>query len=280
MSLTRDGRTGRYDCNVRSISMRSSENNVPDCCDTTVEDTSSMEDGEGISGVLLSNARVALTTTDDKWSRGKLLGEIADDDNSKEDTEGNTAVPCSKVQLELIATGEYSLLDGRLKRTSDFDSTSTDDTSLDDTNGSAGVLTRSFAIPELSATNEELLMAKVLERKTFEDGIETEDSEGTAAVFGPATIDPIAIYRTLLALLPELSDDNTAADDINTQVHVAVFKYNRHNNSNNNNNNNNNALTARISDSANSYLKLSLFKKLLLNRYKSGLNFKFYSPWF
>ena len=40
------------------------------------------------------------------------------------------------------------------------------------------------------------------------------------------------------------------------------------------------ALTARISHSANSYLKLSLFKKLLLNRYKSGLNFKFYFPWF
>ena len=42
------------------------ENNVPDCCDTTVEDASSIEDGEGVSVVLLSIARVVLITTDDK----------------------------------------------------------------------------------------------------------------------------------------------------------------------------------------------------------------------
>ena len=66
MSLTRDRRTWKFDCNVRCISMRSSENNVPDCCDTTVEDGSSIEDGEAVSVVLLSIARVVLTTKDDK----------------------------------------------------------------------------------------------------------------------------------------------------------------------------------------------------------------------
>ena len=42
------------------------ENNAPDCCDTTVEDASSIEDGEGVSVVLLSIARIVLITTDDK----------------------------------------------------------------------------------------------------------------------------------------------------------------------------------------------------------------------
>ena len=215
-----------FDLYVRCIS----ENNVPDCFDTTVEDASSTEDGEGVSGVLLSIARVVLTTTNDKWLWCKLLREIADDNNSHEDTEGNTDVPCSKAQLELIATGEDSLLDGRFKRTTDFDTTGNDDTSLDDPNGNAGV-----TILELSATNDELLMANVLEWKTFEDDIETEDSEGTVAVFWPAAIELIAINRTLLALLLEWSEDNTAGDVINTQVQVAVIKYNRHNNDNNNN---------------------------------------------
>ena len=187
-----------------------------------------MEDGEGVSVVLLSNARVVLTTTDDKQPRCKLLGEIANDDNSKEDTEGNTDVPCSKAQLELIATGEDSLLGGRLERTTDFDTTGNDDTSLDDTNGNAGVFS-SFAIPELSATNDELLMGKVLERENFEDDVETEDSEDTAAVFWPATFEFSATSRTLLALALEWSEDNTAADVINTQVHVAVIKDNNHN---------------------------------------------------
>ena len=123
-----------------------------------------MEDGKGVSVVLLSNARVVLATTDDKQPRCKLLGEIANDDNSKEDTEGNTDVPCSKAQLELIATGEDSLLGGRLERTTDFDTTGNDETSLDDTNGNSGVLS-SFAIPELSATNDELLMANLFERQ-------------------------------------------------------------------------------------------------------------------
>ena len=177
-----------------------------------------MEDGDGVSVVLLSNARVLLTTTDDKQPRCKLLGEIANDDNSKEDTEGNTDVPCSKAQLELIATGEDSLLGGRLERTTDFDTTGNDDTSLDDTNGNAGVLS-SFAIPELSATSDELLMAKVLEREKFKDDMETEDSEGTATVFWPATFEFTETSRTLFSLVLE---DNTTADVINTQVHVTV----------------------------------------------------------
>ena len=212
-----------FDCNVRCISKRSSENNVPACFNTTVEDASSIEDGEGVSGVLLSIARVVLTTTNDKWLWCKLLRETADDNNSHEDTEGNTDVLCSKAQLELIATGEDSLLDGRLKRTTDFDTTGNDDSSLDDPNGNAGVV-----MLELSATNDELLIANVLEWKTFEDDIETEDSEGTVAVFWPATIELIAINRTLLALLLEWSEDNTAGDVINTQVQVAVIKCNRH----------------------------------------------------
>lgn len=187
-----------------------------------------MEDGEGVSVVLLSNTRVVLTTTDEKQPRCKLLGEIGNDDNSKEETEGNTDVPCSKSQFELIATGEDSLLDRRLERTTDFDTTANDATSLDDTNGNAGVLS-SFATPELSVTNDELLMAKVLEREKFEDDVETEDGEGTAAVFWPATFEFPATSRTLLALVLEWPEDNTAADVINTQVHVAVIKDNNHN---------------------------------------------------
>ena len=81
--------------------MRSSENNVPDCCETSVEDTSSI-DGEGVSGVLLSIAKVVFITTDDKWPRGKLLREIADDNTIKEDTEGSADVPCSVIRFELI----------------------------------------------------------------------------------------------------------------------------------------------------------------------------------
>lgn len=187
-----------------------------------------MEDGEGVSVVLLSNARVVLTTTDGKQPLCKLLGEIANDDNSKEDTEGNKGVPCSKAQLELIATGEDSLLGGRLERTTDFDTTGNDDTSLDETNGNSGVLS-SFAIPEFSATSDELFMAKVLERENFEDDMETEDSEGTAAVFWPAIFEFPATSRTLLAFVLEWSEDNTPADVINTQVHVAVIKDNNHN---------------------------------------------------
>ena len=62
----------------------------------------------------------------------------------------------------------------------------------------------------------------------MEDDIETEDSEGTVAVFWPATIELIEINRTLLALLLEWSKKHTAGDVINTQVHVAVIKGNRH----------------------------------------------------
>ena len=117
---------------------------------------------------------------------------------------------------------------GRLERTTDFDTTVNDDTSLDDTNGNSGVLS-SFAIPELSATNDELLMVNLLERENFEDDIETEDSEGTGAVFWPTTFEFPATLRTLLAFVLEWSEDNTAADVINTQVHVAVIKDNNHN---------------------------------------------------
>ena len=75
----RGGRTWRCYCNVRCISKRSSKNNVPDCCDTTVEDANSIEDGEGVSGVLLSIARVVPTTTAEKWLCCKLLTEIVDE---------------------------------------------------------------------------------------------------------------------------------------------------------------------------------------------------------
>ena len=178
-----------------------------------------MEDGDGVSVVLLSNARVLLTTTDDKQPRCN---------NSKEDTEGNTDVPCSKAELEVIATGEDSLLDGRLERTTDFDTTANDDTSLDDTNDNAGVFS-SFSIPELSATNDELLMGKVLKRENFEGDMETEDSEDTAAVFWPAKFEFTATSRALLAIVVEWCEDNTAVDVINTKVHVAVIKDNKHN---------------------------------------------------
>ena len=44
--------------------------------------------------MLLSIARVVLTTKDDKWLCCKLLTEIVDDDKSKEDTEVTADVPC------------------------------------------------------------------------------------------------------------------------------------------------------------------------------------------
>jgi len=151
------------DCNVRCISKRSSENNVPDCCDTTVEDTSSIEDGEGDSGVLLSIARVVFITTDDKWPRGKLLREIADDNTIKKDTECSADVPCSVIRFELtVATDDESLLDRALEGTTDADTRSGDVTSTDETNVK-GVIVCLFAMPALSNANGELLMAKVLE---------------------------------------------------------------------------------------------------------------------
>ena len=69
--------TWRFDCNICCISKRLSENNVPDCCDTTVEDASSIEDVEGVSVVLLSIARIVPTTTAAKWLCCKLLTETA-----------------------------------------------------------------------------------------------------------------------------------------------------------------------------------------------------------
>ena len=70
-------------------------------------------------------------------------------------------------------------------------------------------------------------MAKVLEWKTFEDDIDREDGEGTAAVFWPATFELTATSKTLLDLLFLWSDDNTEADVINTKV--AVIKDKRRN---------------------------------------------------
>ena len=157
----RDRRTWRFDCNVSCISMRSSENNVPDCCDTTV--ASSIEDGEGVSGVLLSIARVVPITTAVKWLCCQLLTEIVDDGNSKEDTEVTPDVPCSVIRLELIvATDDESLLDRALEGTTDVDTRTDDVTSTDETNVK-GVIVCLFAMPALSTSNGELLMAKVLE---------------------------------------------------------------------------------------------------------------------
>ena len=163
MSLTRCGRTWRFDCNVRCISKRSSGNNVPDRCDTTVEDTSSIEDGEGVSGVLLSIARVVFITTDDRWPRGKLLREIADDNTVTKDTEGSADVPCSVIRFELIvATDDESLLDRALEGTTDVDTRTDDFTSTDETNVK-WVIVCLFAMTTLSTSNGELLMVKVLE---------------------------------------------------------------------------------------------------------------------
>ena len=143
--------------------MRSSENDVPDCCDTTVEDASSIADGEGVSGVLLSIARVVPTTTADKWLCCKLLTETVDDDNSKEDTEVTADVLFSVIRLDLIvATDDESLLDRALEGTTDVDTRTNDVTSTDETN-LKGVIACLFATPALSTSNGELLTAKVLE---------------------------------------------------------------------------------------------------------------------
>ena len=161
--MTSFGRTWRFDRNVRCISERSSEKNLPDCCDTTVEDASSMEDGEGVLGILLSIARIVLTSNDDRWLCCKLLTEIVDDDNSKEDTEVTADVPCSVIRFELIvATDDESLLDRALEGTTDVDTRTDDVTSTDETNDK-GVIVCLFAMPALSTSNGELLMAKVLE---------------------------------------------------------------------------------------------------------------------
>ena len=58
--------------------------------------------------------------------------------------------------------------------------------------------------------------------------METEDSENTAAVFWPVQFEFTATSRTLLAIVLEWCEDNTAVDVINTKVHVAVIKDNRH----------------------------------------------------
>ena len=72
-------------------------------------------------------------------------------------------------------------------------------------------------MPALSTANGELLMAKVLEWKSFEDDIDREDDEGTAAVFWLATFEFTAASKTPVDLLFVWSDDNPEADVINTR---------------------------------------------------------------
>ena len=59
--------------------------------------------------------------------------------------------------------------------------------------------------------------------------MEREESEGTAAVFWPAKFEFTAASRALLAIVLEWCEDNTAVDVINTKVHIAVIKDNKHN---------------------------------------------------
>ena len=82
-------------------------------------------------------------------------------------------------------------------------------------------------MPALSTSNGELLMAKVLEWKSFEDDIDREDDEGTAAVFWLTSFEFTAASNRPLDLLFVWSDDNTEADVINTKV--AVIKDNTRN---------------------------------------------------
>ena len=113
--------------------------------------------------MLLSIARVVPTTTAVKWLCCKLLTEIVDDDNSKEDIEVTPDVPCSVIRFELIvATDDESLLGKALEGTTDVDTRTDDVTSTDETNVE-GVIVCWFAMPALSTSNGELLMAKVLE---------------------------------------------------------------------------------------------------------------------
>ena len=103
------------------------------------------------------------TTTAVKWLCCKLLTEILDDGNSKEDSEVTPDVPCSVIRFELIAaTDDESLLGRVLEGTTDVDTRTDDVTSTDKTNVE-GVIVCLFAMPALSTSNGELLMAKVLE---------------------------------------------------------------------------------------------------------------------
>ena len=113
--------------------------------------------------MVLSIARVVLTTTAFKWLCCKLLTEIVDEDNSKEDTEVTADVPCSVIRFELIvATDDEPLLDRALEGTTEVNTITDDVTSTDETNAK-GVIVCLFAMPALSALNDELLKAKVLE---------------------------------------------------------------------------------------------------------------------
>ena len=71
------------------------------------------------------------------------------------------------------------------------------------------------------------------ERNTFKHvltciDMDTEDSEGTAAVFWPAKFEFTVTSRALFAIVLEWCEDNTAVDVINTKVYVAVIKDNKH----------------------------------------------------
>ena len=113
--------------------------------------------------MLLSIARVVLTTTDDKWICCNPLREKIDDNTCMEDTEVTANVPCSVIRFELIVgTHDESLLDRALEGTTDVDTGTDGVTSTDDANVK-GVIVCLFAMPALSAANGELLMAKVLE---------------------------------------------------------------------------------------------------------------------
>ena len=113
--------------------------------------------------MLLSIARVVLTTKDDKWLCCKLLTEIVDDDKSKEDTEVTADVPCSVIRFELIVgTDDEALLDRALEGITDVD-TKTDDVTNTDVTNVKGVIVCLFSMLALSTSNGELLMVKVLE---------------------------------------------------------------------------------------------------------------------
>ena len=105
--------------------------------------------------------------------------------------------------------------------------TKTDDVTNTDETNVKGVIVCLFAIPALSTSNGELFMAKVCEWKSFEDDIDREDDEGTAALFWLATFEFTAASKTPVDLLFVWSDDNTEADVINTKV--AVIKDNTRN---------------------------------------------------
>ena len=174
--------------------------------------------------MLLSISRVVPTTTAVKWLCCKLLAEIVDDDNSKEDTEVTADVPCSVIRFELIvATDDESLLDRALEGTTDVD-TRTDDVTSTDEISVKGVIVCLFAMPALSASN--CLWPKYL----IENLLGMTSTEKTMGVqrlyFGlPHLNSLIHPKHPSTCSLYDLMINNTEADVINTKV--AVIKFNR-----------------------------------------------------